>query len=66
MHCDVCLSGDTECYDEDDQFVSEMIVLCELCNVAVHQTCYGRELNDGVPKDEWYCNRCKLYPKKKI
>jgi len=30
--------------EDDDE-----IILCDLCNVAVHQTCYGSELLNGVP-----------------
>jgi len=39
--CDVCLDGDTE--------FDNAIVMCELCNVAVHQTCYGWELTCSIP-----------------
>ena len=38
--CDVCQYLDD--YEEDE------IVICGLCNVAVHQTCYGSELMCGT------------------
>ena len=49
--CDVCL-------DEDDEDENE-ILICELCLVAVHQTCYGSELSKSVPKGDWFCARCR-------
>jgi NuA3 HAT complex component NTO1 len=45
--CDVCLGPGFE----DD----EAIILCDGCNVAVHQTCYGLDLEKGIPKGDWYC-----------
>lgn len=50
IKCDICREEDTE--DED------MIVLCSKCSVGVHQSCYGRELKDSVPEDDWICQRC--------
>ena len=49
--CDICL-------DEDDEDGNE-ILICELCLVAVHQTCYGSELERKVPDGDWYCARCR-------
>lgn len=48
--CDVCLDGDDEEGNE--------ILICEICLVATHQLCYGGKLINGVPKDDWYCDRC--------
>ena len=50
IQCDVCLEYE---YEDDDQ-----LVICELCNVAVHQTCYGGDLLHGVPMGAWFCERC--------
>lgn len=36
-----------------------MIIICELCNAAVHQTCHGGEIANKVPQDQWFCDRCK-------
>ncbi|CAI2385642.1 unnamed protein product [Moneuplotes crassus] len=55
--CDICKC---ESYEEGDE-----IVICETCNVAVHQSCYGREINDSVPMDDWHCERCKYIKEKK-
>ncbi|CAI2380269.1 unnamed protein product [Moneuplotes crassus] len=55
--CDICKC---ESYEEGDE-----IVICETCNVAVHQSCYGREINDSVPMDDWHCERCKYINEKK-
>lgn len=34
-------------------------MICDLCNCAVHQSCYGGFLRHGVPEGEWFCDRCK-------
>lgn len=51
--CDVCL--------EDDDFEGDEIVICELCSAATHQSCYGGEIKDQLPKADqpWYCARCQ-------
>ena len=36
IQCDICLEYE---YEEDD-----FIVLCDLCNAATHQSCYGGQL----------------------
>lgn len=51
VQCDVCLEFE---YEDDDQ-----IVICDLCNAATHQSCYGSELLKGVPPGNWFCQRCK-------
>lgn len=51
IRCDACLSKTA-----DDPL--DKIVICETCNVGIHQSCYGRELLDGVPTGEWNCERC--------
>ncbi len=37
IQCDICLEYD---YEDHDQ-----IVICELCNAATHQSCYGGAIN---------------------
>ena len=51
IKCDICLDKE---YEDDD-----LIVLCDLCNAATHQGCYGGDLLNAVPKGEWYCDRCQ-------
>lgn len=52
IQCDVCLEFE---YEDDDQ-----IVMCDLCNAASHQKCYGGSLMLGIPQGNWYCDRCLL------
>ena len=33
-------------------------MICEKCNVAVHQSCYGHNLLAECPEGDWYCERC--------
>ena len=46
-----------------DDFEGDEIVICELCQVGVHQTCYGSELvSDGFStliEEDWYCAGCE-------
>ena len=49
--CDVCLK-------ETSVAESDELVLCDLCNCGVHQQCYRRELEKGVPGGDWFCERC--------
>lgn len=37
------------------------IVLCDNCNGAVHQRCYGFPLEAGLPANSWYCYRCQMH-----
>ncbi|KAG7396634.1 hypothetical protein PHYBOEH_001967 [Phytophthora boehmeriae] len=48
--CGVCCAPDSP---ENDP-----IVICELCGVAVHQTCYRLA---ALPDGDWYCHPCKRY-----
>ena len=57
--CNVCQEG--------EEFLGDEIVLCEICAVAVHQSCYGSELiREGIPKSEWVCMRCSYARENKI
>ena len=53
MRCDVCLWED-DC-DGDE------IVICDTCNHATHQSCYGSEIFIRLPDEDesWHCVRCK-------
>ena len=50
VRCDSCFEADAENHD--------VIVLCDLCNLAVHQTCYARTLAGEIPEGDWFCERC--------
>ena len=45
--CGVCFDGTT--YDDN------AVVFCDLCNVAIHQRCYGV---DKIPEGDFFCDRC--------
>lgn len=47
--CDICLG-----YDDNE---GDEIVMCDGCNVAVHQSCYGRDINENLPYEtlDWLC-----------
>jgi len=45
--CDIC--------HESDTVLDNIIVICDCCNIAVHQDCYGASL---VPEGPWFCQRC--------
>jgi len=44
--CEVCKDGEA--------LIDDMIVACDGCNVAVHQSCYGIP---EIPEGDWFCAR---------
>ncbi|XP_065322080.1 protein Jade-3-like isoform X2 [Gordionus sp. m RMFG-2023] len=46
--CDVCRSPDSEEGNE--------MVFCDICNICVHQACYGIV---KIPRGSWLCNPCQ-------
>jgi len=51
IFCGMCFSPD---FAPDNQ-----IVLCDGCDVGVHQECYGKELQGRVPEGTWHCPKCR-------
>ena len=47
--CEVCANGDSS-------FINQ-IIICETCEIAVHQRCFGITV---VPKGDWFCAPCAV------
>ena len=51
--CDICLC------DMVNEETGDDLVICDKCQMAVHMSCYGHDLVDGMPtQEEWFCERC--------
>ena len=65
------MCGDPEPGEVKDEETMEVtttdaIVICDTCNLGVHQSCYGRELATEVPEGRWECQRCSMLKQKSI